>query len=467
MKSMSWLYASLAAMMLAGCAVGPDYVPPEPFASSAWHSELKEGLGDSPTDPNTLASWWKTFDDPQLSELIERAVAGNLDLKNAQARVRQVRAARGIARAGLFPSLNLSGSDNWSHSRGEMGTGETTELHSAGFDAGWELDLFGGVRRSVEAADADLQATQEELNDTLVSLLSEVALNYVEIRTYQSRLAAVQASLESQEQTYQLTEWQYQAELSDELAVFQAKYNLESTRSQIPDLKAGLDAAMNSLAVLLGKQPGELHEALAAPSLVPVCAKEVAVGVPADALRQRPDVRKAERELAAQTARIGVATADRYPKFSLTGSVGGQALSLVSGTSATIGGGPQVTWAIFDGGAIRQNIEQQSALQEQYLIQYESAILNALNEVEDAITAYVNEHDKRRNLEAATDAARQAAELALYEYQAGLTDFNNVLEAQRSLLSFQNQLAESDGTVTSNLIRLYKALGGGWTCLDS
>jgi len=467
MKSMSWLYASLAAMTLAGCAVGPDYVLPEPSASSAWHSELKEGLGDSSTDPNTLASWWKTFDDTQLSELVERAVAGNLDLKNAQARVRQVRAARGIARAGLFPSLNLSGSDNWSHSRGEMGTGETTELHSAGFDAGWELDLFGGVRRSVEAADADLQATQEELNDTLVSLLSEVALNYVEIRTYQSRLAAVKASLESQEQTYQLTEWQYQAELSDELAVFQAKYNLESTRSQIPDLKAGLDAAMNSLAVLLGQQPGELHEALAAPSPVPVCAKEVAVGVPADALRQRPDVRKAERELAAQTARIGVATADRYPKFSLTGSVGGQALSLVSGTSATIGGGPQVTWAIFDGGAIRQNIEQQSALQEQYLIQYESAILNALNEVEDAIAGYVNEHDKRRNLEAATDAARQAAELALYEYQAGLTDFTNVLEAQRSRLSFQNQLAESDGTVTSNLIRLYKALGGGWICLNS
>jgi len=189
--------------------------------------------------------------------------------------------------------------------------------------------------------------------------------------------------------------------------------------------------------------------------------------VPADVLRQRPDVRKAERQLAAQTARIGVAMADRYPRFSLTGSIGGQAMSLVSGTSATISGGPQVTWAIFDGGAIRWNIEQQNALQEQYLIQYESAILNALEEVENAMTAYVNEQDRRRTLEAAADAAQRAAELALYEYQAGLTDFSDVLDAQRSLLSFQNQLAESNGAVTSNLIRLYKALGGGWTPLHS
>jgi len=184
--------------------------------------------------------------------------------------------------------------------------------------------------------------------------------------------------------------------------------------------------------------------------------------VPADILRQRPDVRGAERELAAQTARVGVATADLYPRFSLIGSIGMQALSLVSGTSSTIGGGPQITWAIFDGGAIRQNIELQSALQQQYLILYESTILNALEEVENALVSYVNEQHRRQNLLAATEAARNAAQLAEYEYQAGLTDFSNVLDAQRSLLSFQDQLAQSDGSVTSNLIRLYKALGGGW-----
>ncbi|MEN6575003.1 MAG: efflux transporter outer membrane subunit [Phycisphaerales bacterium] len=464
---MSWLCAPLAVIALAGCAVGPDYVPPASSASPAWHSELKDGLVGQPTDPNVLASWWTMLDDPQLSGLIERAVAGNLDLKNAQARVRQARAARGAAKAGLFPAVNLAGSDTWSHSRGEMGTGETTELHSAGFDAGWELDLFGGTRRSIEAADADLQAGREDLNDTLVTLLSEVALNYVEVRTYQAQLAATQTSLEAQEQTYQLTSWQSQAGLSDELAVHQARYNLESTRSQIPSLRSNLDAAMNRIAVLLGEQPGSLHKELAARGSVPVCAKEVAVGVPADALRQRPDVRKAERELAAQTARVGVATADLYPRFSLTGSIGMQALSLVSGTSSTISGGPQVTWAIFDGGAIRRNIEVQSALQEQYLIQYESAILAALEEVENALTSYVNEQHRRQALQDAAQAAQDAADLAQYEYQAGLTDFSNVLDAQRSLLSFQNELAQSNGAVTSNLIRLYKALGGGWTCLDS
>ncbi len=462
-----WLCAAPAVLMLAGCTVGPDYVPPESSASPAWHSELRDGLIGEPTDPNALASWWTTFDDPQLSGLIERAVAGNLGLRNAQARVRQARAARGVARAGLLPTVNLAGSDTWSHSRGEKGTGQTTELHSAGFDAGWELDLFGGTRRSIEAADADLQAGRENLNNTLVTLLSEVALNYVEVRTYQTRLAATQTSLEAQEQTYQLTSWQSQAGLSDELAVHQAKYNLESTRSQIPSLRSGLDEAMNRIAVLLGEQPGALHKELAVPGLVPVCAKEVAVGVPADALRQRPDVRKAERELAAQTARVGVATADLYPRFSLNGSIGMQALSLVSGTSSAISGGPQITWAIFDGGAIHRNIEIQSALQEQSLVQYESAILAALEEVENALASYVNEQHRRQALQDAAQAARDAADLAQYEYQAGLTDFSNVLDAQRSLLSFQNELAQSDGTVTSNLIRLYKALGGGWTCLDS
>lgn len=462
-----WLCAAPTVFALAGCTVGPDYVAPESSTSPAWNSELKDGLIGQPTDPNLLASWWTTLDDPQLSGLIERAVAGNLDLKNTQARVRQARAARGVAKAGLLPTVSLNGSDTWSHSRGEMGTGETTELHSAGFDAGWELDLFGGTRRSIEAADADLQASREDLNDTLVTLLSEVALNYVEVRIYQAQLAATQTSLEAQEQTYQLTSWQSQAGLSDELAVHQARYNLESTRSQIPSLRSGLDEAMNRIAVLLGEQPGSLHKELAAPGSVPVCAKEVAVGVPADALRQRPDVRRAERELAAQTARVGVATADLYPRFSLTGSIGMQALSLVSDTSSTLSGGPQVTWAIFDGGAIRRNIEVQSALQEQYLIQYESAILAALEEVENALTSYVNEQHRRQALQDAAQAAQDAADLAEYEYQAGLTDFGDVLDAQRSLLSFQNELAQSNGAVTSNLIRLYKALGGGWTCLDS
>lgn len=446
---------------LAGCTVGPNYVPPEPNAPGAWHSEIRNGLAARPGDPNMLATWWTTLGDPNLSRLIERAIANNLDLKVAQTRVRQSRASLGISRAGLFPSLNGSASNTWTHSGGHNGTGHS-ESYSGSFDSSWELDLFGGTRRSIEAAEADLQASWEDRNDTLVSLLSDVALSYVEVRTYQTRLAATETSLAAQEQTYQLTSWRSEAGLSDELAVYQARYNLDSTRSQVPSLRAGMDAAMNRLAVLLGEQPGRLHEELAAPGRVPVGPKDVAVGVPADALRQRPDVRRAERDLAAQTARIGATTADLYPKFSLTGSIGVRAPALVNNTTLTTSGGPQATWAIFDGGAVRQNIELQSVLQERYLLQYESAILTALEEAENAMVSYMNEQQRRQSLQNATQAARTAADLAQYEYEGGLTDFSNVLDAQRSLLSFQDQLAQSEGTVTSDLIRLYKALGGGW-----
>jgi len=265
-----------------------------------------------------------------------------------------------------------------------------------------------------------------------------------------------------------LTLWRFEAGLSDGLAVEQARYNLENTRSQIPTLRTGSEQAMNRIAVLLGEQPGTVHTELEQYKPLPVTPLEVAVGVPADVLRRRPDVRRTERELAAQTARIGVATADLYPKFKLSGSIGLEAFSsgnLVSSGSRTLSGGPSITWRIFDVGAIRQNIEVQSALQEQYFIAYEAAVLSALEEVENAIVAYAEEQNRRQSLTETTRAAQRAVDLAQYKYKAGLADFSNVLDAQRSLLSFQDQKAQSDGTVTSNLVRLYKALGGGWTSL--
>ncbi len=465
----SWLAVVFAFVILTGCAtVGPDYVPPKKSVSKDWHTQLKGGLTTGEMDPQTLAAWWTTLNDSELSSLIDRAVLGNLDLKKALARVREARARRGMAKADLFPTLDATGSATWSRSSKDTGTGKTSDLYAASFDAGWELDIFGGVRRSLEAAGADLQASQEDLRDVLVSLLAEVALNYVEVRTFQARLAVAETNLEAQTETYQLTLWRYEAGLSDELAVQQARYNLESTRSQIPTLRTGLEEAMNRIAVLLGEQPGKVHAELEKREPIPVTPLEVAVGVPADVLRRRPDVRRAERELAAQTARIGVATADLYPKFTLSGSIGLEALSLSNLSSAgswTLSGGPKVTWAIFKAGAIRQNIEVQSALQEQYLIAYEAAVLSALEEVENALVAYAKEQQRRQSLSEATEAAQKAVELAQHKYQAGLTDFSNVLDAQRSLLSFQDQLAQSDGTVTSNLVRLYKAVGGGWTSL--
>ena len=254
--------------------------------------------------------------------------------------------------------------------------------------------------------------------------------------------------------------------MSDEVAVQQARYNLESTRSQIPTLRTGLEESMNRIAVLLGEQPGKAQEELKQPGTILSVPLEVAVGVPADVLRRRPDIRRAERQLAAQTARIGVATADLYPKFTLSGSIGLEAISYLSSSGIwTLSSGPGITWAIFKAGAIRQNIEVQSALQEQYLIAYEAAVLSALEDVENALVAYAEEQQRRQSLVAATQAAQKAVDLTQHKYQAGLTDFNNVLEAQRSLLTFQDQLAQSNGTVTSNLVRLYKALGGGWTSM--
>jgi len=463
-----WFLAAVTILTLSGCAVGPDYVRPESPTRQAWHTELRGGLSAERMNQETLASWWKTLNDPVLSELIHRAVESNLDLKSARARVREARARRGITKAGLFPTLVTGGSATWSRSSQETGNGKTRDLYAVGFDAGWELDLFGGARRSVEAAQADLEASQENLRDVLVSLLGEVALNYVEVRTYQTRLAVAEANLAAQEETYRLTQVRYQAGLSDELAAQQARYNLEETRSQIPNLRTGLEEAQNRLAVLVGEQPGAVHADLAQRQPIPVPPLTVAVGVPADVLRRRPDVRQAERELAAQTARVGVATADLYPKFALNGSIGLEAFSLgklFSAHSDTFSGGPRITWPIFDAGAIQQNIEAQSALQEQALVQYEAAVLHTLEEVENALVAYAEEQSRRNTLRKGAEAAQEAVQLSQYKYQAGLMDFGDVLDAQRSLLSFQDRLAQSEGTVTSNLITLYKALGGGWTSL--
>jgi multidrug efflux system outer membrane protein len=455
-------------LFFSGCAaVGPNYRRPDTATPAKWHTSLSEEWTSGGKTPEDLSAWWRRLNDPLLSSLIDRAVTGNLDLKMARARVREARARRGIAKADFFPTLDGTTSATWSRYSEDRGSGETVDLYAASFDAGWELDIFGGLRRSLEAAEADWQATQEELRNVLVSLLAEVALNYIDIRTAQVQIAVAEENLEAQRETHRLTQWRYEAGLSDELAVEQARYSLENTRSLIPALRTKLEEALNRIAVLLGEHPGRVHPELKQREPIPVPPLNVAVGVPADLLRRRPDVRRAERQLAAQTARIGVATADLYPKFTLNGSIGLEALSLGNLSSGlwTLAGGPKISWAIFKGRAIRQNIEVQSALQEQYLLAYESTVLTALEEVENALVAFAEVQQRRQSLHEATEAARQAVGLARQKFEAGLTDFNNVLDGQRSLFSFQEQLAQSEGAIASNLVRLYKALGGGWTSL--
>ena len=462
----SKLFAVFAFAVLTGCAtVGPDYEAPKTPISSTWNSALEGGLTEKEMGPSKLAAWWTALGDPELSSLMSRAVGGDLGIKEAQARVREARARRGISRADLFPTLDATGNASWSRSSEETGTGKSRDLYAAGFDAGWEIDLFGGVRRTVEAAEANLQASEEDLRDVLVSLTAEIALNYVEARTFQTRLSVAEKNLVAQEETYRLNQARYQAGLSDELTVQQARYNLENTRSQMPTLRTGLEETKNRLAVLLGEQPGAVHAELAECKPLPVIPVEVAVGMPADLLHRRPDIRRAERELAAQTAKIGVAMSDLYPKLNLSGSIGIEALSpgdLFPAGSRTLGIGPRINWPVFNAGAVRRNIDVQTALQEEALVQYESVILGALEEVENALVSYAEEQRRKRTLGEATLAAEQAVTLAQDKYHAGLIDFSEVLDAQRSLLSFQDQMAQSEGEIVANLVRLYKALGGGW-----
>lgn len=451
--------------LLASCAVGPDYVPPHMDSPAAWRNTTPQAAPLAP-EAARLAAWWQTLDDPVLTQLIARAVNGNLDFKLALSRVREARAQRGIRDAALYPVIDASGTyTRIRRSENNLGDGATHDLYAAGFDAGWEIDVFGGLRRGVEAAEAELQARQADLNDVLVSLLAEAALNYLDARTFQARLGVAQENLGIQEQTYRLVQSRFEAGLSDQLALQQARYNLDGTRARIPTLRTGLEAALNRLAVLTGAPPGAVHDALDRYEPIPVPPPTVAVGVPAETLRRRPDVRRAERQLAAQTARIGEATADLYPKFGLAGFIGLESLTrgdFLERTSRTWTVVPGVSWRIFDAGAIRQNIAVQTARQEQALLRYEASILQALEEVEDTLKAYVEEQLRRQALIDAAQAARQAVLLAEDRYKAGLVDFNNVLDAQRSLLSFQDQLATSEGTVTANLVRLYKSLGGGW-----
>lgn len=456
-----------AAIMITGCAaVGPDYKPPDTSLPQSWKNVHAPGFSQARAEGRAFSLWWDCLKDPVLTDLVEASLRGSPGIREAAARVQEARARRGISRTGLLPSLDLSADAAFSGElESERSKEGTSRRFSSGFDAGWELDLFGGVRRSVEAAEADLQASEANLRDAWVTLAAEIAVTYMDIRIYQARLAVARANLEAQQDTFSITSARQEAGIESELAVQQARYSLESTRARIPTLEAGLEAALNGLAVLQGQPPGTLHDALKESDSMPVPPKEIAVGIPADALRQRPDLRKAERELAAVTARIGEAEAELYPKIRLRGSIGVETLNLVHpGATAAwpFGYGLSIQWPVFDAGRINRNVEVQKALQEQALARYESTVLDALKEVESTLSAYAMEKNRLDALYQAAGAAQEAVTLARTLYESGLVDFNNVLEARRSLLGFQDQVVESEGSVVIHLIRLYKALGGGW-----
>jgi NodT family efflux transporter outer membrane factor (OMF) lipoprotein len=473
LKHVLALMILLCLALSAGCAVGPDFKPPDTQVPATW-------AGPPPLPAITpaekdLTRWWTVFDDKRLATLVEQAVESNLDLKLAEARVRQARAVRGIAQSFLGPTVDATASFQRSETSispttdaGRLGGRTervTTNQYFAGFDAAWELDIFGGVRRSVEAADADLQASVEARRDVLVTLTAEVARNYIDLRAFQQRTSIARQNLEAQKHSARLTRQRFEGGFASGLDVANAEAQVATTAALIPLLEASALQSIYSLSVLLGREPAALVQELAPALAIPTAPPSAPVGVPSDLLRRRPDIRQAEAGVHAATARIGVAEADLFPRFMISGSVGLRANefgSWVDWTSRLWSIGPSVTWRVFDTGRVRSDIAQREALQEQSLITFQKTVLTALQEVEGALISLSKEQEHRKALVDAVAFNQKAVDLSIKLYTEGQTDFLNVLQAQRSLFVTEEALAQSTRTISTNLVALYKALGGGW-----
>lgn len=413
-----------------------------------------------------LARWWTRLADPTLDTLITAALKDAPDIRGAQARLRQSRAAEALAMANLSPSLDASVSTTRSLTGlAAGGTGSPKTLHAAGFDASWEPSIFGGLRDAAAGARADADAMAASLAATQVSLAAEVATQYVTLRASQRRLAIAQANVISQEETLQITIWREMAGLVTTLDVEQARTNLAQTRATIPSLENSRAGAEHRLALLTGQPPAALRDRLAAVAPLPAVPTDIAVGIPTDTLRQRPDVRTAEFTLRAEIARSQQREAERLPSLSLSGSFGWQAAgieALTGSASAVRSLAASLAGNLFDGGRIRSRIDAQHAVEEQALIAWEKSLLTALEDVENALTAYRVGRTRVDTRSQAAEAAGKAALLARTQYQAGIADFQKVLDTERTRLSAEDSLASAESDLLNAVVQLYKALGGGW-----
>jgi len=504
-------------LAVAGCTVGPDYHRPNAAVAAAY-SELPGSnavtqASRAVTNSPSLQRWWTVFRDPELDSLIDRAVKGNPDLLQALSRVRQARAQRAVVAAGLLPEFDASsgfdygrGSKNvvlplgglggassgasgqkaklgepkkmdastpGSAPQGGLGSpfglgglpGVTTEIYQVGAGTSWDIDIFGGTRRAIEAARAALEASEEDRRTVLVALLAEVATNYVDLRAQQQRLEIARENLAAQRETLAILQARFTNGLSTELDVSQQTAEVNATLSVIPPLQSAERVSLHLLAFLIGQQPSALVNELSPRQPLSALPAEVPVGLPSDLLRRRPDIRRAERQLAAASAQIGAATAGLYPKFSLTAVAGldaSQPGNLFEWGSRYFGVSPGVSWPILDWGRIHGSIHVQNELEKQSLAAYQNAVLGALREVEDALVFYANEQSRRASLSEEVRASQTSLRLARKAYEAGLADLLTVLNSERSLLSAQDALAQSDGAIRADLVKLYVALGGGW-----
>ena len=458
---------ALLTLSMTGCMVGPDYKRPKPEMPDKWSEAFEPVEVRGAPGEVDITRWWQLFNDDELTSLIERAAQFNKDLQIASARLREARAARIVVASAAYPYVETSNS--YTHSRDSENASSTpglvSDLYQLGFDASWEIDVFGGIRRSIQAADADVAASVENRRDVLVSLLAEVARAYLDVRGNQYRLRIARENIVTQQKTLELTVARFEAGLSSELNVAQARAQLANTETQVPLLESRIRQGIYEIGVLVGQRPEDVVDELVAEAPVPPIPPQVPVGLPSELLKRRPDIRKAEKELAAATARIGVATAALYPSFSLTGTWGTASVdtsSVFNWGSRTWSLGPTITWPIFDAGKIRATIKVHNARTDAALSLYERTVLQALADVESSLIAYIKEQERNRSLVVAVNANQRAFDIGEELYSKGLVDFLNVLDSQRALYTSQDALAQSTSTISTNMVALFKSLGGGW-----
>lgn len=458
-------------VMLGGCAVGPDYERPQVDLPTEWTVVGDDDIAPTPR----LTRWWERFDDPLLTELIEEAASQNLSLQVAGLRILAARAALNVAAGNRFPQrqavrgdvLRTSVSENTANLPPGLDDGYWEGTFGA--EIAWELDFWGKFRRNVEGAQAGLASTVAAYDAALVTLLADTARAYFTVRTLQSLLRVTRANVALQERSLEISEVLARNERTTELDVAQARTLLESTRADIPQLEARLIQARNALSFLLGQPPGELETRLGT-GPIPTPPAQIEVGLPADLLRQRPDVLQAEFEAAAQSARVGVAVANRYPAFSLVGFVGlraadagaGSIGSLADADSVQALAGPGFTVPLLNYGRLKNAVLQEDARLQQALVSYQNTVLNAAREVEDAIAGFASEREALAALTRSATAAERAVDLALLQYREGVATYQRVLDTQRTLNLQQRLAVSSEGDVVDRLVLLYRALGGGW-----
>jgi outer membrane protein, multidrug efflux system len=466
------------AWLLAGCTVGPDYVPPKPTMPASFAEHLGPVAASTAERQKPGDAWWKSFGDPTLDNLMAEALRSAPDIAEAEARVREARALRGIAVASWYPTANADADYARSHGSanvplgllpGGLGPDANTNLFQAGFDASWEIDVFGGKRRAIESAEASYQATVADRGDVALVLLAEVARNYFELRGVQRQLAVAVDNLGIQKDGLSLTQSQFNAGLTSGLDVLQAQAEVSDTEAAIPTFEADKHAAIYRIGAAIGHPPEDLLDELDIARPIPLTVPDVPVGLPSDLLRRRPDIRAAERRIAAANARIGVAEADLYPHFSLTGVAGLESLNastFLNPLSSYFSIGPSFRWLIFDAGRVRFQMQAEQARTAASTAAYQRTVLEALRDVETALVSYAKAEERRGRLTTELDTDREAVRVATRLYEQGVQAFLPVLDAERALYAAADKLARTERDTAVALVALYTALGGGWQAPD-